>query len=108
MYQFRYVEENARSKDSPWSIRHMGMYHRHSVDGKNDVFILLNPYENSAVEKQLLVLVTGHSKIQSTLKSLCEDPFRLHLLPFSSYVGNWRWYLRYMGELFQKQVKFIS
>ena len=42
---------------------------------------------------------------RSAAADICKHPYRLHVLPFMLYIGNWRWYLRYLGEKFEKQVR---
>lgn len=42
---------------------------------------------------------------QTELASLVEDPYRMHLMPFTLYLDDWRWYFRYLGEDFQDKVR---
>ena len=49
-------------------------------------------------------LAQPSSASQVFLKAMCKDPFRLHMLPVSSYLDNWRWYFRYLGEEFEDRV----
>lgn len=104
-YQIRYVEENKRSSSQPWSTRQTGIFHHHSATEDFDFFIFLNPYplEDCLVEKQILNL----TKSLPAVAALLEDPFRLHLLPFASYLDNWRWYFQYLGQDFSKTNKRV-
>lgn len=104
-YQIRYAEENHRSPERPWSVRQTGVYHHHSVQSNFDLFILLHPIENSLFEQQVTSLALKQSS-QAELASLVEDPYRMHLMPFALYLDNWRWYFRYLGEEFQKKVRY--
>lgn len=102
-YQLQYVEENHRSRDRPWSIRHTGVYHHHSPKNTFDLFILLNPMDESILEQQLTAYTQPHFS-QHMLASICAHPMRLHVLPFAAYVHNWRWCLRYWGKQFGERV----
>ncbi|KAL9615926.1 MAG: hypothetical protein Q9160_009138 [Pyrenula sp. 1 TL-2023] len=98
-YQFRYAEENNRSLSIPWSQRQTGVYHQHSADV--DLWILLNPTNESVVERQLKCLADlPHS---TAIKKIAEDPYQLHILILESYLRNWRWYLQWLDEKFEKR-----
>ena len=102
-YEIRYVEENKREGQDPWSLRHTGVYHRH--DSELDVFVLLHPMEANMAEKRLLKLIETPDENLEELKRIIQNPFRLHLLLFSSYFDNWRWYFRYLGKEFSRTVR---
>lgn len=103
-YQIRYAEENQRSTEVPWSVRQTGVYHFQSKKTEFDLFIFLHPLKGSIVENQLTGLARIGKANSSLLDSIFHDPYRLHILLFSSYLNNWRWYFRYLGENFQKKV----
>src|SRR6266536_4421292 len=97
-YQLRYAEENHRSPKTPWSVRQTGVYHQHDDKSKFDLWILLNPSGESVIESQLEELESPEPAPNAALARICDDAFRLHVLICASYVDNWRWYLRYLGE----------
>ncbi|MCJ1457002.1 hypothetical protein MMC28_007368 [Mycoblastus sanguinarius] len=101
-YQTRYSEKNHRAADSPWSIRQTGVYHHHSSSKEFDLFIFLHPLSDSVLERQLLAF-GGQQLRPSDLSSICNNPYRLHILPYTMYLHNWRWYFRYLGNEFQKK-----
>ena len=101
----RYAEENHRSGDTPWSVRQTGVYHHHDSTRDFDLFIFLHPLEESVLENQLIAMASS-SNLESELASLCDSPYQLHLLPFTLYSDNWRWYLRNLGNEFQEKVLF--
>lgn len=103
-YQLRYAEQNQRSTEVPWSIRQMAVYHHHSSFPDFDFFIFINPLDNAPFETQLQSLAKPNANNQTLLNTICDDPFRLHMMPCSSYLGNWRWYFRYLGGQFQQKV----
>lgn len=101
-YQIRYSEENHRAPDSPWSVRQTGVYHHHSSSKEFDLFIFLHPLTDSVLERQLLAFDDQPVR-HSDLSSICENPYRLHILLYAMYLDNWRWYFRYLGDDFQKK-----
>ena len=105
-YQLQYTEENQRSKHTPWSFRHTAVYHHHDSASNFDLFILLHSIEDSYLEQQLISLTKPGPRSQSMLRTLLADPSNLHLLIASSYVNNWRWYLRYVGQSFEDKVSY--
>ena len=104
-YQIRYAEENQRSPDFPWSVRQTGVYHHHSAEDHFDLFILLHPIEHSLFEQQVTNLAMMKSS-HIELVRLVENPYRMHIMPFTLYLDNWRWYYRYLGDKFQEKVRY--
>ncbi|EAT82301.1 hypothetical protein SNOG_09966 [Parastagonospora nodorum SN15] len=95
-YQIRYIDNNHRGGQDPWSLRHSGVFHQHSAHEAADTVVLLHPVRQPLIDKAIAALkgdAIGRSKI-------CENPFLLHTLMFAQYFANWRWYLRYVGERF--------
>lgn len=87
----------------------MGVYHYHALDKKFDLFILIHPLDGSPVERKLQELARSDLHATALLSTIYDDPWKLHVLPFASYLGNWRWYFRYLGADFQERVlKFSS
>lgn len=100
-----YVEENQRKGKDPWSFRHTGIYHHHTVDF--DFFIILHPSNNSVLETRLFQLLGANQATnteKSRLAAICKSPYRIHSLVISSFFENWRWYLRKLGDDFQEVV----
>jgi len=101
-YKMNYAEEKLRNSMNPWSFRHTGVYHQHTP--QLDFFILLHPNQNSVLETRLLDRFgIDVSKVSSTsseprISSFKEDLNSLHFMVLSSFLHNWRWYLRYLGE----------
>jgi hypothetical protein len=94
-----------RKGRDPWSFRHTGIYHHHTSDF--DLYILLHPNQHSVLEAHLLKILGLDSSTESNqlqLSAFNQDPYRLHLLVFSSFFDNWRWYFRYLGNQFAREV----
>ncbi|KAF2244765.1 hypothetical protein BU26DRAFT_522534 [Trematosphaeria pertusa] len=98
-YQIRYVEENQRGGNNPWSLRHTGIYHHHSPNGGPDVFILLHPVREPGLE----TVISALDGDATTRRDLCSNPFLLHTWLFACYFDKWRWYFRYLGERFAEE-----
>lgn len=102
-----YVEENFRKMINPWSFRHTGIYHHHSP--QLDLFIILHPNEGSVLDTRLcewlgVFPVTSDVSSLQGISSLRREPNALHLFVLSSFLDNWRWYLRHLGERFSEMV----
>jgi hypothetical protein len=85
-YLVKNVEKHGRTDlDEPWSIRQLGVYHRHdSVEG-SDTFIILNP-------------VTSFQKRLKHAQKHCgavPTPIDIHMLALSHATWQWRWYLAF-------------
>lgn len=109
-YLLNYVEENRRPGRNPWSNRYTGVYHRHTADC--DLFIMLHPIKDSVLESNMLATLGFGltSVVADTYVSseLAESPFRLHSVILGTFLDNWRWYFRYLGEKFATEVKSLG
>lgn len=96
IYQIRYVEQNRRGGQDPWSFRHTGVFHRHD---EVDTFVLLHPIRAPSIE----AVITAMETDPAARADFCNNPFLLHTWLFREYFGNWRWYFRYIGERFAEE-----
>ncbi|GKZ53938.1 hypothetical protein AnigIFM49718_008723 [Aspergillus niger] len=107
-YQLNYVEKTNR-RLIPWSWRHTGVYHHRHQSSEHqrgyDFFILLHPNETSVPDERILDglgvfeeprMKTGLSQNEARNQSIL-----VHSLVLSSFICNWRWYLRYLGDQFE-------
>ncbi|KAL4812110.1 hypothetical protein BDW67DRAFT_188990 [Aspergillus spinulosporus] len=86
------IADCSRGGSMKWTDRWLGVFHRFSPEpnghGRN-LWIFLHANYNSEAQ----------NRIQSTVHSdLSQHPQSLHLAALSSYIGNWRWYIRSLGE----------
>ncbi|PWY68485.1 hypothetical protein BO70DRAFT_432813 [Aspergillus heteromorphus CBS 117.55] len=108
-YQVNYVEERPR-KIMPWSWRHTGVYHhrRYPQAGQkgHDLFIILQPNEASILDTRIQDRMAALSRLSSDpgldQERARDFPEALHSLVLSSFLYNWRWYLRHLGDQFDK------
>lgn len=94
-YQLRYVEQNNRRGPAKWSLRHTGIFYRHTPN-EPDLMIVLHPIEDPKFQRTIAVLQEDHV----ARESFCENPIKLHDTLLICYVDEWRWYLRDIGERF--------
>lgn len=93
-----FMELNHRHPTEIWSTRHIGIYHQH--DENCDFYILLHCSPTSALCKRL-ALIEQRISMPRDLESQDDikvDAGNLHDLVLGCYIGNWRPYLRYVGE----------
>jgi hypothetical protein len=94
------MEENHRGGSDPWSLRHTGTYHHRSPAAHEpDLFILLHPIRDPAIETCLHALASD----ATARKAFCSYPPILHTWLFTHYFDNWRWYLRHLGTRFASE-----
>ncbi|KAH6679448.1 hypothetical protein B0J14DRAFT_297870 [Halenospora varia] len=89
-YRLSYVEEVKKASNISWAIRQTGVYHRHMPTGPGSLWIFLHPRPNSTLQTRLEKSIKEWSRKQRSLIELQ----LVHLIPLSSYIGDWRWYLK--------------
>lgn len=96
------MEPNDHAQGEKWSERQIGVYHKFSLAPKvKGVMILLHAMLDSMAQKRFdETFLAGryHNKLNST-------PLRLHVLIFTTYMDNWRWYMDDLGELCLRLVR---
>ncbi|KAG0651758.1 hypothetical protein D0Z07_1903 [Hyphodiscus hymeniophilus] len=86
-YRLSYVEE---IQGAGLATRQTGVFHRFVPDGRGSLWIFLNPRPNSNLQTRLGSVVRN-----SKIGRACSEEWELvHLLVLSSYLGDWRWYLK--------------
>ena len=93
-YRVNYVVENDHG--SVWSFRHTGVYHQNR--NGNHLFLVLQPTNASIWQDQL------ETWSEAQLQDFQSSPWMVHSLISTSYLENWRWYLRFLGNRFNKIV----
>ena len=94
-YQLRYVERNDHKQGRKWSERQIGVYHKFSEARQEPgIMILLHAMQNSRAQVRLeKAFRSGYYHENSPA-----SPLRLHLLIFSTYIDEWRWYMDDLGK----------
>ncbi|KAI9709139.1 MAG: hypothetical protein M1820_003586 [Bogoriella megaspora] len=81
-YLVKHVEKHGREeKEDPWSVRQMGVYHKHEEES-GDVIIIVNP--SYSFQRRI-------KKLKQPKKALSLD--EIHLAILSCSMENWKWYI---------------
>lgn len=96
-YVIRFAEYKGPNLYEPWTIRQYAIYHCYDIKLMSSVYILISPMGQSNIETNLL----------NSLKQRDgnANSFLLNRLLWDTYFDNWRLYLMYYDEQFQKLVK---
>lgn len=100
-YELQYIEDNKRSKENPWSTRHIGVYHHRDPALDFDLWILLCSNADGPVERMLSALQGACPKV---LQTFYDDPFWFHGLLVATYSDFMRWHLKALGDHIEEQV----
>ncbi|KAL4745163.1 hypothetical protein BDW72DRAFT_211694 [Aspergillus terricola var. indicus] len=99
-YLLPYIADCSRGGPTKWTDRWLGVFHRFSPEpngrGRN-LWIFLHANHDSEAQNRIQSTVSAHS-------DLSQHPQSLHLAALSSYIGNWRWYIRSLGEEVESMV----
>ncbi|RMJ22397.1 hypothetical protein PHISP_06739 [Aspergillus sp. HF37] len=76
-----------------WTIRQVAVFHRYSPSGAGNLWVFLHakpkPKVQHSIEETIQRCAGGNGR---------ENWFSLHSTVLSSYLHNWRWYLRHLGD----------
>lgn len=85
-----------------WTIRQVGVFHRFEPSGKGNLWILLHASPQTKLQQHL----------EQTLSTRPEDVLQLwsslHLMILFTYLGNWRWYIRHLGDGVENSVSCVD
>ncbi|KAF2730345.1 hypothetical protein EJ04DRAFT_567846 [Polyplosphaeria fusca] len=85
-YLIKNVEQHGReNSEEPWSIRQLGVYHRHDSGQETDTFIILNPM--TSFQQRLKDAQIKHKTVPTWRD--------IHMLALSHATWQWRWYLSF-------------
>ena len=89
----KHVEQHGRREaNDPWSIRRMGIYHKHSRD-LGDLFIVINP--SLALRQRLKMIRTSPH---------APSPGDIQIAILSCAMDNWRWYISHTEKRYLDMV----
>jgi hypothetical protein len=98
-YLLVHVEESKGKQRVSWPIRQTAVFHRFVPNSEGSLWIFINPMPNSVLQQRL-----ERTVVHGELLSCSRDLQHLHLLVLSSYIENWRWYLKALNEEFTEIV----
>jgi hypothetical protein len=101
-YLMVYVEQNRGKEKISWPIRQTAVFHRF-VPGAStrNLWIFIHPMPNSFLQRRL-----ESSIMQRNQTGGCKSALKLHTLVISSYLDDWRWYLKALNDEFEEIVSF--
>ncbi|KAB8228804.1 uncharacterized protein BDW43DRAFT_290008 [Aspergillus alliaceus] len=97
-YLFAYAEDNSAQVNVPWTIRQICVFHRYNPTGSGNLWIFLHARPRSVMQQLI------EAEITSQHAGIPKHWFSMHLLVLSTYIGNWRWCIRSLGEEIEKTV----
>ncbi|KAI9927065.1 hypothetical protein MW887_003447 [Aspergillus wentii] len=95
-YLFAYAEEYKTQTTISWTIRQIGVFHRFDPSGRNNLWIFLHAKRNSTIQQQIEESIMQHGHDAGNWCTM-------HLLVLS-YLCNWRWCIRNLGDEIDKTV----
>ncbi|EPS41509.1 hypothetical protein H072_4620 [Dactylellina haptotyla CBS 200.50] len=96
-YLFKYVDRHGReTPKDPFAIRQTGVYHKYDPQTKRSVWIFIQPSES--LKERLEALFTRYKDNPIDLALQVE----IHFLVVTHGAKNWRPYIKYLEELFDK------
>ena len=97
-----YVEENRGKEKVSWPIRQTAVFHRF-VPGRStgNLWVFIYPMPNTVLQRRLQSSVMQRNGTRDYKSGL-----QLHPLVISSYLDNWRWYLKALSAEFEEIVSF--
>ena len=78
-----------------WRMRQTGIHHVHTrSDALTDLWLIFHPQPDSVFAEKLLRLPSD----PSSASMLRGNPLRIQEMLLSSYMDNWRWYMKYQAD----------
>jgi hypothetical protein len=99
-YRLSYVEE----VQGGFATRQTGIFHRFVPNGPGNLWIFLNPRTQSTLQIRLENVVRQPEIGRNSF----EGWEMIHLLVLSSYLGDWRWYLKSLSVEIERIVSTSS
>ncbi|PWY96716.1 hypothetical protein BO94DRAFT_592680 [Aspergillus sclerotioniger CBS 115572] len=91
-YLLTHADEYKIHGSTKWTIRQIGVFHRYNPSGDGNIWIFLHAKPSSKLQLQL------EARLSEYTSALWQDWFSLHSLVLSSYLVNWRWCIRGLGD----------
>ena len=93
-YNLVYAEEAPIPTTKAWTLRQVGVFCRYTPKPSGNIWIFLNAKEGSIIQNRI---EDGMNKWELN-NAYPQSLFSLHLLVFSSYFRNWRFYLSDLNQ----------
>lgn len=103
-YGLKSVERSETQSHWPWSIRHCAIHHTFDVKNIRSTWMVVKG--NRLIEKRIISATGGRGPAEYSSYGTIEEAFAAslctHLIMFDWSAENWRWYINYMEDEFQK------
>ncbi|KAI9370377.1 hypothetical protein BJX61DRAFT_544665 [Aspergillus egyptiacus] len=103
-YLLPYIAEYGGGSSTKWTDRWLGVFHRFSPEENGpgrSLWIFLYANQNSEAQHRIQSIGSLHA-------DLSRHPQSVHLAAFSSYIGNWRWCIRSLGEEVERMADHVT
>ncbi|CZR50160.1 uncharacterized protein PAC_00032 [Phialocephala subalpina] len=97
-YLISYVEQSNGIGSRSWTMRQVGVFHHFVPSGPGSLWIILHAKPNTRLQQRMEAALSQWQKSSSRPQVW----HLMHLLVLSTYLNNWRWYLRSLSEEFEK------
>jgi hypothetical protein len=102
-YLLSYAEESSGPGSDTWTMRQVGVFHRFVPTGPGSLWVFLHAKPNTRLQQRL---EEATSRWEQSAPRQRHWHF-MHLLVLSTYLNNWRWYLRSLVADFEKIVSTL-
>ncbi|PKY00575.1 hypothetical protein P168DRAFT_69791 [Aspergillus campestris IBT 28561] len=98
-YLFAYPEGYNNGQSVAWTTRQTCVFHRFDPSGNENLWIFLHAGPRTKLQTTIEADIS--SGVFSSETSWCS----FHLLALATYLWNWRWYIRYLGDGIERIVE---
>lgn len=103
-YGLKSVERSETQTHWPWSIRHCAIHHTFDVENIRSTWMVVKG--NRLIERRIKSATGGRGPAEYSSYGTIEEAFAAslctHLIMFDWSAENWRWYINYLEDEFQK------
>ena len=103
-YGLKSVERSETQTHWPWSIRHSAIHHTFDVENIRSTWMVVKG--NRLIERRIKSATGGRGPAEYSSYGTIEAAFAAslctHLIMFDWSAENWRWYINYLEDEFQK------
>lgn len=100
-YLFAYPEGYENGQSVAWTTRQTCVFHRFDPSGNENLWIFLHAGPRTKLQTAIEADIS--SGVFSAETSWCS----FHLLALATYLWNWRWYIRYLGDGIERIVSHV-
>ena len=103
-YGLKSVERSETQTHWPWSIRHCAIHHTFDVENIRSTWMVVKG--NRFIERRITSATSGRGPAEYSSYETIEKAFAAslctHMIMYDWSAENWRWYINYLEDKFQK------